>query len=42
MTASAKTTKTLEDYLLRLGIEGFLWHEADLLDEFRYEESLDL
>jgi len=36
------TTKTIEDYLLRLEIEDFLWLEADLLDEFRYEEWLDL
>lgn len=34
--------KTIEDYLLRLEIEDFLWYEADLLDEFRYEEWLDL
>ena len=34
--------KTIEDYLLRLEIEDFLWQEADLLDEFRYEEWLDL
>jgi len=36
------TAKTIEDYLLRLEIEDFLWEEADLLDEFRYEEWLDL
>jgi 3-phenylpropionate/cinnamic acid dioxygenase small subunit len=36
------TPKTIEDYLLRLEIEDFLWEEADLLDEFRYEEWLDL
>ena len=34
--------KTIEDFVLRLEIEDFLWHEADLLDEFRYEEWLDL
>ena len=34
--------KTIEDYLLRLEIEDLLWEEADLLDEFRYEEWLDL
>ena len=34
--------KTLEDHLLRLEIEDFLWEEAELLDEFRYEEWLDL
>jgi 3-phenylpropionate/cinnamic acid dioxygenase small subunit len=34
--------KTIEDHLLRLEIEDFLWEEADLLDEFRYEEWLDL
>ena len=39
MTASQKT---IEDYLLRLEIEDFLWAEADILDEFRYEEWLDL
>jgi 3-phenylpropionate/cinnamic acid dioxygenase small subunit len=27
--------------LLRLDIEDFPWHEADLLDDFRYEEWLD-
>jgi 3-phenylpropionate/cinnamic acid dioxygenase small subunit len=42
MTAATMTTKTIEDYLLRLEIEDFLWYEADLLDEFRYEEWLDL
>jgi 3-phenylpropionate/cinnamic acid dioxygenase small subunit len=36
------TQTTIEDHLLRLEIEDFLWHEADLLDEFRYEEWLDL
>ena len=36
------TTQTIEDHLLRLEIEDFLWYEADLLDEFRYEEWLDL
>jgi 3-phenylpropionate/cinnamic acid dioxygenase small subunit len=35
-------SKTIEDYLLRLEVEDFLWYEADLLDEFRYEEWLDL
>jgi len=33
---------TIEDHLLRLEVEDFLWHEADLLDDFRYEEWLDL
>ncbi len=42
MTTTSKSTKTIEDYLLRLDIEDFLWMEADLLDEFRYEEWLDL
>ena len=37
-----RQTKTLEDHLLRLEIEDFLWEEADLLDNFRYEEWLDL
>jgi len=37
---SANTT--IEDHLLRLEIEDFLWHEADLLDDFKYEEWLDL
>jgi 3-phenylpropionate/cinnamic acid dioxygenase small subunit len=41
MTSGTKT-KTIEDFLLRLEIEDFLWMEADLLDEFRYEEWLDL
>jgi 3-phenylpropionate/cinnamic acid dioxygenase small subunit len=35
-------TATIEDHLLRLEIEDFLWEEADLLDDFRYEEWLDL
>ena len=34
--------KTLEEHLVRLEIEDFLWEEADLLDDFRYEEWLDL
>jgi len=42
MTASQRSQKTIEDYLLRLEVEDFLWYEADLLDEFRYEEWLDL
>jgi 3-phenylpropionate/cinnamic acid dioxygenase small subunit len=36
------SASTIEDHLLRLDIEDFLWHEADILDEFRYEEWLDL
>ena len=35
-------TETIEDHLLRLQIEDFLWYEADLLDEHQYEEWLDL
>jgi 3-phenylpropionate/cinnamic acid dioxygenase small subunit len=35
-------TQTIEDHLLRLEVEDFLWHEADLLDDFQYEEWLDL
>lgn len=35
-------TLTIEDHLLRLEVEDFLWHEADILDDFRYEEWLDL
>ena len=42
MTTSHPQTPTIEDYLLRLEIEDFLWQEADLLDDFRYEEWLDL
>ncbi len=46
MTARPKTIEDymlqLEDHLLRLEVEDFLWHEADLLDEFRYKEWLDL
>ncbi len=42
MTQQTTAPTTLEDHLLRLEIEDFLWHEADLLDEFRYEEWLDL
>jgi 3-phenylpropionate/cinnamic acid dioxygenase small subunit len=33
---------TIEDHLLRLEIEDFLYYEADLLDEFKYDEWLDL
>ena len=36
------TPRSIEDHLLRLEIEDFLWHEADLLDEHRYQEWLDL
>ena len=36
------TTSTIEDHLLRLEIEDFLWAEADLLDEHQYDEWLDL
>jgi 3-phenylpropionate/cinnamic acid dioxygenase small subunit len=36
------TSKTIEDHLLRLEIEDFLWQEADLLDEHQYDEWLDL
>ena len=42
MTTVPSQTPTIEDYILRLEIEDFLWHEADLLDEFQYEEWLDL
>ena len=42
MTQTPHKTPTLEDHLLRLEIEDFLWTEAELLDEFRYEEWLDL
>ncbi len=38
----AQTKKTLEEHLIRLEIEDFLWEEADLLDDFQYEEWLDL
>ena len=34
--------KSIEDHLLRLEIEDFLWYEADLLDEHQYDEWLDL
>jgi 3-phenylpropionate/cinnamic acid dioxygenase small subunit len=37
-----QTHTTIEDHLLRLEIEDFLWQEADLLDDFKYEEWLDL
>jgi 3-phenylpropionate/cinnamic acid dioxygenase small subunit len=33
---------TIEDHLLRLEIEDFLIEEADILDDFKYEEWLDL
>ena len=42
MTQSLRKTPTIEDHLLRLEIEDFLWDEAELLDDFRYEEWLDL
>jgi len=42
MTTRRPQTQTIEDHLLRLEIEDFLWNEADLLDDFRYEEWLDL
>ena len=42
MTQSLRKTPTIEDHLLRLEIEDFLWEEAELLDDFRYEEWLDL
>ena len=32
----------IEDHLVRLEIEDFLWSEADLLDEHQYDEWLDL
>ena len=35
-------TSTIEDHLVRLEIEDFLWEEADLLDEHQYQEWLDL
>ena len=35
-------TFTIEEAMLRLEIEDFLWYEADLLDEHRYTEWLDL
>jgi 3-phenylpropionate/cinnamic acid dioxygenase small subunit len=35
-------TVSIEEALLRLEIEDFLWYEADLLDEHRYSEWLDL
>jgi 3-phenylpropionate/cinnamic acid dioxygenase small subunit len=42
MTSRAANTTTIEDHLTRLEIEDFLWNEADILDDFRYEEWLDL
>ena len=36
------TKPTIEDHLIRLEIEDFLWYEADLLDEHQYDEWLDL
>ena len=43
MTRRRRTRRRrIEDHLLRLEIEDFLWIEADLLDDFRYEEWLDL
>jgi 3-phenylpropionate/cinnamic acid dioxygenase small subunit len=35
-------TFTIEEAMLRLEIEDFFWYEADLLDEHRYQEWLDL
>lgn len=40
--ALTENSKTLEEHLVRLEIEDFLWEEADLLDDFRYEEWLNL
>lgn len=37
-----KREKSIEDHLLRLEIEDFLWYEADLLDEHKYDEWLEL
>ena len=37
-----KREKSIDDHLLRLEIEDFLWYEADLLDEHQYDEWLDL
>jgi 3-phenylpropionate/cinnamic acid dioxygenase small subunit len=42
MLAGLITTEALEEHLLRLEIEDFLWNEADLLDDHHYEEWLDL
>ena len=42
MLSDLISTEALEEHLLRLEIEDFLWAEADLLDEHRYEEWLDL
>ncbi len=33
---------TIEDHLVRLEVEDFLWAEADLLDEHQYQDWLDL
>ncbi len=33
---------SIEEHLLRLEIEDFLWNEADLLDEHQYDDWLDL
>jgi 3-phenylpropionate/cinnamic acid dioxygenase small subunit len=35
-------TRSIEDALLRLDIEDFFWFEAELLDEHRYDEWLQL
>ena len=42
MLSDLISTEALEEHLLRLEIEDFLWQEADLLDEHHYEEWLDL
>jgi 3-phenylpropionate/cinnamic acid dioxygenase small subunit len=42
MTTRSASHTTIEDHLLRLEVEDFLWNEADILDDFRYEEWLDL
>jgi 3-phenylpropionate/cinnamic acid dioxygenase small subunit len=34
--------ESIDDHLLRLGIEDFLWYEADLLDDNQLDEWLDL
>ena len=37
-----QTRQSIEDALLRLDIEDFFWYEAELLDDHRYEEWLQL
>jgi 3-phenylpropionate/cinnamic acid dioxygenase small subunit len=42
MLETLTTNRRIEQALLRIDVEDFLWLEAELLDEHRYEEWLEL